>query len=163
MEMIVVSDSSTLVSLAAIEQLHLLQDFFGRVVLPGAVLNEVLAGGEGRPGFQEITASKWLEVMPVQDRSALSALEHLDPGEAEAIVLAQELQADLLLMDELDGRQAAKERGLQIIGVLGLLSRAKREERISAVKPLVQRLRVEMRFRISESLLQRVLRDVNEA
>jgi predicted nucleic acid-binding protein len=160
--MIVVSDSSTLVSLAAIGQLHLLHEFFGRVILPGAVLSEVLAGGAGKPGFHELTTLEWLEVIAVQDRNALQPLDHLDLGEAEAIVLAQELGADLLLMDELDGRQAAAERGLRLISVLGLLSRAKHEGRIDAVRPLVQRLRDEMRFRISETLLQRVLRDVHE-
>jgi predicted nucleic acid-binding protein len=160
--MIVVSDSSTLVSLAAIGQLHLLHEFFGRVILPGAVLSEVLAGGDGKPGFHELTTLGWLEVIAVQDRNALQSLDYLDLGEAEAIVLAQELGADLLLMDELDGRQAAAARGLHLIGVLGLLSRAKLEGRIPAVKPLVQRLRAEMRFRISEALLQRVLRDVDE-
>src|SRR5688572_28789608 len=155
--MIVVSDSSTLVSLAAIGHLHLLHEFFGRVILPGAVLNEVLAGGKGKPGFHELTSLEWLEVIAVVDRNALQPLDHLDLGEAEAIVLAQELAADLLLMDELDGRHAAAERGLHIIGVLGLLSRAKHEGRIPALKPLLQRLRAEMRFRISVSLLRRVL------
>jgi predicted nucleic acid-binding protein len=160
--MIVISDSSTIINLAAIGQLELLRQFFGKVVLPEAVLSEVLAGGPLGPGFEDVSQSDWLEVRAIKDRSALSGLAHLDLGEAEAIVLTQEMTAGLLLIDEIDGRTEALKRGLRIIGLLGILTRAKREGRIEAVGPLVLRLRNEMRFRVSERLFRQVLQDVGE-
>jgi predicted nucleic acid-binding protein len=64
----------------------------------------------------------WLDVQQAA-RAPEANLQHLERGEQEAIVLAQELQADLLLMDDKDGRQAAEQRGLTVFGTLGVLER----------------------------------------
>lgn len=83
--------------------------------------------------------------------------EHVDRGEAEAIVLAEELKADLLLIDDEDGRELAQGRGLAITGVLGVLLRAKRVGLIPAIRPEIERLLKETTFFCSETLFQNLL------
>ena len=96
--MIVVSDTSVIVNLAAIGQLDLMRALFSAVILPEAVRDEVLAGGEGSPGFAEVQNLPWIQTRAVANRKMVAKLqEELDAGEAEAIVLAQELHADLLI------------------------------------------------------------------
>jgi uncharacterized protein len=80
----------------------------------------------------------------------------LDIGEAEAITLATELGA-LLLIDEIDGRAAAATAGIPFVGVLGVLARAKREGFVNEVRPVIDRLRGELRFRIAEKLYKEFL------
>ena len=86
----------------------------------------------------------------------------LDPGEAEAIVLAIELKADALLIDEKKGRKIAQEYGIVITGLLGILIDSKAENLIQEVKPILDRLIFEIGFRISPKLYQDILEKVNE-
>ena len=83
----------------------------------------------------------------------------LDPGEAEAIALALEMSADLILMDERDGRSAAERAGLPVTGVLGVLLRAKNEGQIQLIKPEVDALRTRARFFLSARLQEKAFGD----
>ena len=78
-------------------------------------------------------------------------------GEAEAIALATELKADIVLIDEQEGRQLASKAGLAVTGVLGVLLRAKRKGEIAAVKPEIDLLRSKARFFVSPLLEAKVL------
>jgi predicted nucleic acid-binding protein len=89
-------------------------------------------------------------------------LGKLDRGEAEAIVLAQEVNADLLLVDEQKARRVAAEAGLVVAGVLGVLLRAKAAGLVGAIGPLIVRLRDDLDFFISDSLNREVLRLAGE-
>jgi predicted nucleic acid-binding protein len=86
----------------------------------------------------------------------------LDIGEAEAIALAIELTPAILLIDEFAGRAVAAASGVPHIGVLGILARAKNEGLIHAIRPLLDRLRAELRFRVSDQLYTQYLRSVAE-
>ena len=88
-------------------------------------------------------------------------VEAIDAGEAEAIVLAIELKATLLI-DEVAGRTAAAAAGVPYMGVLGVLSLAKRQKLISEVRPLLDRLRLELRFRIAQNLYDQFLKAIGE-
>jgi len=125
--MIFVSNASPLVNLARIGRLELLRDLFGEMCVPDAVWEEVVVAGEGQPGAQLLAQARWVVRRQVQNRSLVQALrQELDAGEAEAIVLALELKADLLLMDERLGRETAQHLGLKPTGVIGVLIEAKR-------------------------------------
>jgi predicted nucleic acid-binding protein len=91
----------------------------------------------------------------------LHYVETIDAGEAQAIVLAIELKATLLI-DEVAGRAAAAAAGVPYMGVLGVLLLAKRQRLISEVRPLLDRLRVELPFRIAQKLYDQFLKSIGE-
>jgi len=102
--MIVVTNSTPIISLAKIDKLHLLRDIFGKIYVPNAVYKEVALKGKGRPGSKEIEEAEWVaskEVYNITSKKHL--LAYLDEGEAEVILLADELSADLVIMDERKG------------------------------------------------------------
>jgi len=159
----VVSNTSPLLNLATIGQLNLLKELYGRVILPPAVYHEIVEAGAGQPGAKEVQASDWLEVRPVINQSLVTALQvDVDVGEASAMVLALELTADLLLLDERKGRLVASRLGLKMTGVLGILIEAKRHGLISAVKPILDSLVEQVSFRVSPQLYQEVLQMAKE-
>lgn len=161
--MIVVSDASPLINFAIIGNLELLPKLFGEVILPQTVFEELTIKGESMAGADEIREADWIRVKSCTNQSLLLALRNqIDPGEAESIVLALELSADLILMDERMGRRIAKEFQLAVTGTLGLLRDAKRHGHIKAVKPLLDKLIQANSFRVSQQLYDEVLQSVGE-
>ena len=143
--MIVVSDTSVLTSLIHVGQLGLLRELYGSVLIPSAVQRELLRSHRMLPSF--------LEVCEVLNHEMVVRLKaDLDLGEAEAIVLAKETRADLLLIDEKLGRQAAMREGLRITGLIGVLVEAKRQRKIDSVRALVGLLEDRAGFRVSEAV-----------
>lgn len=161
--MIVVSDASPLISLAAIQQLDLLRLLYRTVLVPAAVDREITAGDSSLPDITELRAASWIRVQMVQNHLLVQALSlSLDPGEAEAIALAVEAKADLLLMDERRGRAAGTRLGQHVVGVLGVLMEAKQRGYLSAVRPVLETLTSKAGFRVSEALKERVLAAAGE-
>src|SRR5437764_719394 len=124
--MIVVVNSTPLIYLAAIGQFDLLRSIYGQIVIPMAVFDEVVIQGAGQWGAAETAAAGWIDRRVVTDRSEVSALlGQLDLGESEVIVLAQEVGADLAVMDETAGRRELASRGISFIGTVGVLMQAR--------------------------------------
>lgn len=97
----VVSNTSPLINLAQIGMLDLLQKLYGEIYVPDAVWQEVVIQGKGQPGATELVRSDWVRRQSVTNVQLVQALnQDLDAGEAEAIALAIELKADLLIIDE---------------------------------------------------------------
>lgn len=163
---VVVSDASVLICLGALRQFQLLRDFYQEVLVPEAVWREVTVVAATRPGAQEtIRASQqgWLQVRTPGNRALVMSLQStLDAGEAEAIALASELGASLLLMDESDGRAEARSLGLPVTGTVGVLLRAKQAGAVPALKPVLDTLIAQHNFRLSRPLYEQVLRQVGE-
>ncbi|NBB84683.1 MAG: DUF3368 domain-containing protein [Bacteroidetes bacterium] len=158
--MITVSNAGPLIALARIEQLDVLPALYREIVVPSAVHEEVL--GTERKGFSELIAADWLQVGAVSDRTAVALLrERLDAGESETIVLALELKADLVLMDEARGRRITAARGITLTGTLGTLILAKRERLVKRVKPLLADLAAQG-FHMSDALYRQVLQEAGE-
>ena len=161
--MIVVSNTSPLINLARISQLDLLHQLYGEVLIPEAVWQEAVVNGAGQPGANEIQAASWVRRQAVSNRPMVQALQQdLDAGEAEAIVLAMELHADLLLMDERLGRETAQHLGLRYIGLIGVLIAAKSKGLITQIKPQLDALRQVAGFYIDTVLYNRALQDAGE-
>ena len=120
----VVSDSTPLIALARINRFHLLQELFGELTIPSAVYAEVVTAGEGRVGSEALRNANWIHCCPVNNRALVTFLKiSLDDGEAEALALTQETGADLLLMDDGEGRRIAEAVGIKLTGTIGLLLR----------------------------------------
>ena len=155
--MIVVSDTSCITNLIALEKVSLLQELFGEVVVPSAVARELRANHPELPAF--------LTTRDVTDQAAVAQLRAapLDHGEAEAIILSEELHADALLIDEQAGRAIAVSRHIKIIGLLGILIRGKEAGLIPVLRPLLDQLQGDIGFWISPALRQRTLEAVGEA
>ena len=160
--MSVVSNASPLISLARIGRLDLLRQLYGELFIPEAVWHEVVIEGVGQPGADEVKAATWIKTQSVTNTPLISALrQELDAGEAEAIALTLETQAELLLMDERVGREVARHLGLRYTGLIVVLVEAKHKEVLSAVKPQLDALNM-AGFRISDALYVRVLQDAGE-
>lgn len=123
---VVVADTSPLNYLVLIDCQELLHALYERVFVPKAVIEEL---ADRRTPAKVRTwaacAPDWLKIRDIQ-RLFDAALAGLDPGEREAIQLAQEEHADLLLMDERIGVKLARQRGLAVTGTLGVLIQAGR-------------------------------------
>ena len=161
--MIVVSNSSALINLVILGELSLLREKFGQIVIPQAVWQEVVVEGSGKPGAKEVEEASWIRVDSVRDRPFVQLLKQtLDEGESEAIALALEVGADLVLLDERDARDTAEDLGLDMLGVVGILIWAKREGWIPSLKDTLSQLRKVAKFRFSDKLYHRALAEVDE-
>jgi len=149
--MIVVSDASPLIALGRIGRLDLLREIFGTLVLPEAVWTEVVEAGTEKEGALKVAESSWISRQSVRDQSLVNLLRHdLGAGEAEAIALARECNADFLLIDERLGRSAAKSLGLKVVGLVGVLIEARERGLVTDAGTLINRLHIEAGFWISE-------------
>lgn len=159
--MAVVCDASPLIALASVGYLHLLRELFDEVHVPPAVWEEVLRGGV--PGGQSLTSEHWIRVTEAPDDSQLLVLRNeMDAGEAEAIALAIWLAADLILLDEIRARKLAIYLGFRVMGVLGVLTEAKAVGLIAAIRPLLDRMRALVFFRLKAGLYEQTLRACGE-
>ncbi len=161
----VVSNTSPILNLAIIGQLDLLRQQFGEVLMPPTVLQELKVDAE-LPGVGPIRLAlqdQWLRVIKLGNSDMARALRRdLDAGEAEAIALALQLKIATVLIDEHDGRTAAKAMGLVPVGVLGVLLRAKRMGALDSVVNAMRALQDQAGFFINPDLFATLAREAGE-
>jgi hypothetical protein len=155
---LVVADSSPLIYLSRTQLLHILQALFGDVIVPRAVWDEAVERRRSAAGVENLRQANWIRV--VDDPSPSEDLG-LDPGETAAILVAESLHADLLLIDERIGRAVAQERGLAVRGTLGVLVQARQSNLLPALAPVIEMLLAEG-FRIAPALIRQALVYVGE-
>jgi predicted nucleic acid-binding protein len=152
--MIVVADTSPINYLLLINQIDLLPRLFQKIIIPEIVRDEML-DPDAPPVLQQWIANppSWLTIqtVPIID----TTLNSLDPGEQAAITLAQTLPADLLIIDERLGRRIAEERGIAIIGILGILDDAADQGLINLAEVFAQLQQTN--FRVSRRIIQALL------
>jgi uncharacterized protein len=153
--MIVVSDTSPISNLLQIGDLDLLRLLFQKIIIPQDVFDELC---EVKTQADILSEQTWIKTSIVAD-SELKAelLRELDKGEAEAIILAIELHADYLLIDEVKGRLIAESYDIKVIGILGVLLQAKQKGLIADVKTHLQKLVDEAGFWLNPKLIEKVL------
>jgi uncharacterized protein len=153
--MIVVSDTSVITSLIQIGRVTWLRELHKLILIPRAVQQELIRYHPTLPAF--------IEVCEVLDREMVARLEtQLDLGEAEAIVLAKEKRADLLLIDEKLGRRIALREGIRVAGLLALLVEAKHHKLLGSVREIVGLLETQAGFRVSEAVKAELFRVAGE-
>jgi hypothetical protein len=161
--MIVVSDTSPISNLIIIGRLDILWGVYGQVVIPPKVLSEIQALKSFGVDLADFEKSDWIEVKtPQNSLEVANLLGEINRGEAEAIVLAEELSADWLLIDERLGWRVAKRKGIMTVGLLGSLVKAKEQGIVAQIKPIIEDLRVKSGFWVGEKLVERVLKTVGE-
>ncbi len=152
----IVSNSSPLIALAKIRML----DVLSGVVIPKAVFDEITK--PEKEYVKELYEWGKDKIIEVKNRKAVEYLElMIDGGEAETIVLAEELNADAVLIDDLKARKIATLRGLNILGTIGVLLNAKERGFINEVKPLLEEL-MKRKIRISKELYDHALELAHE-
>jgi len=122
--MIVVSDTTPIISLLKAKKLELLKDLFVEIIIPLGVFEELVANDKFHNEIEQIEHSDFISIISVSDEKSVKILRKvsgLDRGESEAIVLSGEKNADLLLIDERRGRDVAKQMDITITGTLGIL------------------------------------------
>jgi len=153
--MIVVSDTSAISALLKIGRVDLLAGIYGKVFIPEAVRRELLVVHSEIPGF--------ISTHTIADHAFFSRLHReIDEGEAEAIVLAKELRADELLIDEMAGRLVAMREGIHVIGLLGVILESKLSGLVPSVRKIIEQLENETSFHIGDSIKETVLRAAGE-
>jgi predicted nucleic acid-binding protein len=156
--MIVICDTSPILYLILINQIELLPRFYQTIIIPDIVQSEMQATGAPVALQKWIDRPpQWLEICSVPPGN-YTPLKKLQAGEQGAILLAQSLQADLLIVDDLAARQIAQQLGMKIIGLLGILGEAGRRDWINFSETLVQLLEV-TNFRASPQLVQDLLKE----
>lgn len=157
-------DRRIFIGLSSIGQLPLLYKRFpGGVLIPPAVWREVVEQGRGRPGAREVAEADWITVRDVTALEIVQLLQtELEEGEKEAIALAHEVGAEVVLLDERDARQAAKRLNLRVLGTIGVLIWAKRTGEITSLRRALDALQTQAKFRISQRLYEWALGEVGE-
>ena len=162
MARIVIIDSSPLIGLAMVNGLAWLPSLFGQVVLPESVKQEVLPdkSAQGKEAIANAIDQGWLTVWPeiIESYGDID----LDQGETDCINLALSRVEDvLLIMDERLGRAVAKEKGLKVVGTAAIIGLAKKQGLIPSARTVFDVLH-RSDFRISQAVINQVLRAVNE-
>lgn len=156
----IVCNTGPIIALAKIDRFELLRDLFETVVIPEAVLQEVR---DDVSLSALASAQQWLKIGSVKNRLAVQVLqEDLDAGESEAIVLAAQINADLLIIDERAATNRARNLRLRTTGTLGLLLIAKDRALLNEIKPVLDELR-RTGFHMSDELYHELLISADEA
>jgi hypothetical protein len=161
----VVADASPLIYLARLGRFLLLRELHDAVFVPPAVWAEVAIRGEGWPESRELKAGVsegWIQIRRATSDAPLgSAAEHLGRADTEAILLARELRA-VLLTDDAEAREVAEALSVKVAGTIAVLIRARLEGKIDRLQPVLDQLRTETNFRMSEAVYTQALRAVAE-
>ncbi len=160
----VVTNSTPLIELSKINQLDLLRDVYGTILIPEEVYVEVVIDGIGKSGAAEVEAAEWIHRQSVVDKYQIRTLQtqhSLHLGECATIILAQEVNAEQVILDDNAARQEAVARGLPVIGTVGVLLVAKAQSIIPAVRPILDNLRAQG-TRVSQDLYYQVIAEAGE-
>lgn len=151
--MVVVADTSPINYLVLIGQIDLLTGLYARILIPPAVLAELKHPLAPKPVRDwACDTPKWLEVLSPKDSLTLA---QLDLGETEAIALATEMHAEVLLIDEQAGRQEAVRRGLRVAGTLSVLDEADQAGLVSFDQAVAQLRKAT--FRVSQAVISEIM------
>ena len=156
----IVSNTTPLISLMKISQIEILKKIYSEIVIPEAVYKEIEAG-KHKEFYRDLSKIDWIKIQSIKDKHSIDYFLDLDVGEAEAIILATEIGADLIIMDEKLGRLHAKKAGIKVTGTIGVLIKAKEMGLIPKLRPLLLQL-TKKNIWISDVLISQVCKTVDE-
>jgi len=157
----IVVNSTPLIILGNIDGLKILKELYGEIIIPRAVFEEVTSKADNAKLNLSQNLS-WIKVLEVQDKSNRKMYQaKLHDGEVEVMMLANEVSADLLIIDDNAAKRTAKFLGFTVTGTLGVILKAKSEGIIPQVKPIVDEM-LRQGFYISPKIIETVLKTANE-
>ena len=156
----VVSNTTPIISLLKVGKLEILKELYQELFIPYEVYLEIEAG-KNTEYYTDLTKVEWIRIVKIQSEKSLLFFLDLDKGEAEAIVLANETNADLIILDETLGRFHAKHVGLNVTGTIGILLKAKENGIIDKIKPILNELS-QKGIWLSEKLIKQTLTKASE-
>lgn len=158
----VICNSTPLISLSSIGHLHLLHELFGEITIPEKVFSEVVVAGSEKYGSSDVKECTWIKVAKTSDTILKSYLmQTLDEGEAEVIVLADEVKADLVIIDERLARNYVEKAGIKLIGTLGILAKSKLEGYVPCIRDLIHEM-LSKGIWFNKALVNRILTELSE-
>lgn len=157
--MILVADSSALVTLATVDCLLALDSLFGDVRVPEAVYAELTKNN--KPQAAKLKEYLQNKIAPIKQDSIVLTSPQLGLGEIEAMILYGELNADALLVDDKKAKRVANANGIMTVGSIGVLIRAKQKGLIGQIKPLLDRIN-ESQIYMSDELYKLALVEAGE-
>ena len=157
----VIVNSTPLIILCGIGKLHILKEMYQEIYIPPAVFQEVTAKEDS--ACQQIrSAEDWIHIEEIKDLSEKKMYKaKLHDGEVEVMILAQERNADLVILDDNAAKKTAKYLGLTVTGTLGVLVKAKHQGIIEEVRPLLSEMR-QNGFYVSKTVESMVLEQAGE-
>ena len=154
----VIANTTPLIALANIDRLELLHELYGTIIVPQAVVDEIIS----EPAKQRVRSATWIKVEAIQDPSQKDIFRaRLHAGEVEVMILAREQNADLVIMDDNAAKKTAKFLGLNVTGTLGILLKSKKEGYLEMVEPIMNELILDGLF-ISDTVKGYVLKEAGE-
>ncbi len=156
----IVCDTSPLICLAALDKIELLDIFYPEWCVPEAVFHESTVDQMPFSSKLRTTLQDHLKIASGRDKVSLYEI-YVDRGEAEVIALAEEVNAELILMDDKKGRRFAELKGFKVLGTVGLLIKAKQRGVLDELKPSLDRL-MSSGIRISNQLFMEALKLAGE-
>ena len=135
-----ISNTTPILSLLKINKLNLLRELYGKITIPKAVFQEIENGKE-KPYYQNLSLLDWIEIEDIANKESRTYFFDLDDGEAEVLILANEQNADLVILDEVMGRMYAKRLKLNLTGTIGILLKAKEKGLIKSLRKLLNELK----------------------
>jgi predicted nucleic acid-binding protein len=158
--MTIVSDSGPLIALSKLNLLFILQELFGEIIIPKEVWREVVERGKGKAGSEAIRKAKWIKVRAVGDELSVEVLfREIEKGEAEAIILAKRMNADVLILDERIPREIAGAIGLKVVGSLALIHEGIERGLVNQTLEEITKKMRERKIWISDEIIERVKRE----
>jgi len=156
----IVSNTTPIISLLKIGKLSILKELYDEIYVPKEVFNE-LENGKAKEYYTDLSEINWINIKEIEDEKSLSYFLDLDKGEAQTIIVANEINAGWTIIDETLGRFHAKNANLKITGTLGVLLKAKESGYIGEIKPLLYQLK-DKGIWLSDKLINRVLNLADE-
>lgn len=154
---VVIVNTSPLFYLHRLGCLNILEKLYGEIVIPGAVVDELNEGKKVGEDVPEITNYKWIKVKDVTIPAFIKIISDLGQGEAEVLALACEEKEPLVIIDDEIARKIAKLQGIKLTGTAGVLLKAKTNNYIPEIKPVLEKLR-EVGFYLSDRVIAEVLK-----
>lgn len=154
----VVLDSSCIIGLSQIEKMNILKTLFSEIFVPEAVFTECMVKASSTEDERKFT--EIIKIAEARDSLAVMTLQtDLGKGESECIVLAKEINADFVVLDDKDARKMAEFLGLNVIGTLGILVMAYKRGKIQNVKAVIDEMR-DKSFWMDDKLYKRILEEI---